>query len=289
MAKNYFISRNSKDLENVYTAIILWFKGRQYEVEGKENKGVYLIQARKTGFIRTLSGTNLAFRIKIYCSDEQLIKNQEFIVETTRGKWIQNIAGAGFASLFTAGLTVFTGLAGVGWSFLLENDLISYLENDLKLQRVKPDIPSSSIPITVPFNNQSSLKINLNKNSEQKKIIADLETEIDKLETAFSDEILTEEEFANKKAVLEKRIDDYEVNFMVQEKINKLQEAFSQGVLDEIEYEQKLEEIETSFRQEAFQQLRRQRNRTKIIKLKEALNNGIITQEEYKRKIVSLS
>ena len=289
MAKNYFISGSSKDLENVYNAIILWFKGRKYEVEGKNNKGVYFIQARKTGFIRTLSGTNLAFRIKIYCSDYQFIKNQEFIVETSRGKWVQNIAGAGFTGLFTGGLTVFTGLAGAGWSFLVENDLISHLENDLKLQRIKPDIPSSSMPIESPFNNQTSPKINLSKNSDQQKMIADLEAEIDKLETAFSDEILTEEEFATKKAVLEKRIDDYEVNFLVEEKINKLQQAFSQGVLDEIEYEQKLQEIETSFRQEALQQLRRERNKTKIIKLKEALNNGIITQEEYQQKMLTLS
>jgi hypothetical protein len=289
MAKNYFISRNSKDLDDVYSAIILWFKGKQYEVEGKENRGVYLIQARKTGFIRTLSGTNLAFRIKVYYSDDQFINNQEFVVETSRGKWIQNIAGAGFASLFTGGLTVFTGLAGMGWSFLLENDLISYLENELNLQRVKPDIPSSSIPITAPFNNHTYPKINLNKNSEQQKIIADLETEIDKLETAFSDEILTEEEFTTKKAILEKKIDDYEVNFMVEAKINKLQEAFSQGVLDDLEYEQKLQEIETDFREEAWQQLRRERNKAKIIKLKEALDSGIITQEEYQQKIVSLS
>lgn len=290
MAKNYFITRSSRDLENVYSAVISWFKGKQYEVEGKENKGVYFIQARKTGFLRTVSGTNIAFRVKIYNSDDKLITKPEFVVETSRGKWIQNIAGAGFFGLFTGGLTIFTGLGGAGWSFLVENDLISHLKNDLNLRPVEPNtsVNSNSIqpPITAPT---SGTTINLQKNSDEHKMIADLEAEIDKLEMAFSEDILTEEEFSRKKAILEKRIDDYEVNFLVEEKISKLQDAFSQGVLDQIEYEEKLQEIETNFRQEVWQQLRQQRNQTKLIKLKEALDNGIITKEEYKYKVESLS
>ena len=72
------------------------------------------------------------------------------------------------------------------------------------------------------------------------KAIAQLEAKIDKLELAFTDDILTKEEFARKKALLEKKIDDYEVNFVVEEKINKLQEAFSQGILNQTEYEDKV-------------------------------------------------
>lgn len=288
MAKNYFILRNSRDLENVYNAVILWFKGKQYEVEGKEEKGIYFIQARKTGVLRTITGTNLAFRVKIYRNEDKLITKPEFVVESSRGKWIQNIAGAGFFAIF-GGITIWTGLAGAGWSFLLENELISHLKNDLNLQPIEQNKPINNITINPPFSPPNLSTINLKKDLDQQGIVADLEAEIDKLEQAFSDEILTQEEFIRKKSALEKRIDDYEVNFVIEDKISKLQEAFSQGVLDQFEYEEKLQEIETTLRQEVLKQIRQERNKKKIIKLKEALNNGIITQKEYEQKITALS
>ena len=290
MAKSYFIS-SSQDLEKVYKATILWFKGKQYEVEGTKKQDVYLIQARKTGTIRTLLGTNLAFKIQIYFSQDSLINNKEFIVEVSRGKWIQNIAGAGFAGLFTGGLTVLTGIAGAGWGLVLENELISYLENDLNFKRVTTDISNTN----TNRNNQDILSINNNspsmnvvKNTDQKRIVEELEAEINKLEIAFTDEILTEAEFTRKRAILEKKIDDYEVNFVIEEKIAKLQDAFSQGILDQLEYEEKVNELEANMREKILQERHLQRNKTKIIKLKEALNNGVITKEEYQRKISNL-
>ena len=289
MAKNYFLIRSSTDLEDVYQSVILWFKGKQYEVEGVKKQDFFLIQARKTGMIRTFFGTNLAFKIKIYLSDIHINTQPEFIVETTRGKWIQNIAGAGFAGLFTSGFTVLTGIAGAGWSFLLENELISYLENDLQFSRVKPDTIEQPIPTTSSTTSSSSTTINLTKNNDQQQIITELEAEINRLEIAFTDEILTEEEFTRKKAVLEQKIDDYEISFVIEEKIKKLQEAFSQGILDQTEYEEKVQEIETKLRDKIIQQRSLERNKIKIIKLKEALNSGIITQEEYQQKIESLS
>ncbi len=61
---------------------------------------------------------------------------QEFIVETRIGKWITNIAGAGFTSLFLGGIPLFTGLANAGWALILEHDLVSYLENTLNRKKV---------------------------------------------------------------------------------------------------------------------------------------------------------
>ena len=65
MAKSYFVLNSDRDLEKIYQSVMLWFKGKQYEVEGFCQEGIYLIQARKTSTIRTLLGTNLAFKIKI--------------------------------------------------------------------------------------------------------------------------------------------------------------------------------------------------------------------------------
>lgn len=288
MAQSYFISRSNQDLEKVYKATILWFKGKLYEVEGTEKQGIYLIQAKKTGTIRTLLGTNLAFKIQIYFSQDNRINNKEFIVEITRGKWIQNIAGAGFAGIFTGGLTVMTGIAGAGWGLVLENDLISYLENDLNFKRVTTDIPNVNNQDISQGNNTNSPSINIVQNDQQKRIIDELEAEINKLEIAFTDEILTEAEFTRKKAILERKIDDYEVNFVIEEKIAKLQDAFSQGILDQMEYEEKVNELEANMRETILQERRLQRNKTKIIKLKEALNNGVITKEEYQKKVANL-
>lgn len=291
MAKNYFISSNIKDLEKVNQAIILWFKDKQYEVESTETlPNIYLIQARKTGTIRTLLGSNLAFKVQIYLSKDSVINHKEFIIEITRGKWVQNIAGAGFAGLFTGGFTVMTGIATAGWALVLENELISYLENNLNFQRVTTNIPkinNQNIP-TSSNNINNNISTNISQNSAIKNIINELEAEINKLEIAFTDEILTEAEFVRKKAILERQIDDYEINFVIEEKIGKLQDAFSQGILDEMEYEEKVQELEANMRETILKEKRAQRNKEKIIKLKDALNNGVITEEEYQRKMANL-
>ena len=282
MAKSYFVLNSDRDLEKVYQSVMLWFKGKQYEVEGVCKQGIYLIQARKTGTIRTLLGTNLAFKIKIYLSSEQVFRQREFIVETTRGKWIQNIAGAGLTALFTGGITIFTGIAGAGWGLVLENELVSYIENDLSYNRVKP---KTEVENQDNYSIHTKLEIN---NPDHQKTLAELEAEINKLEIAFTDEILTEEEFSRKKAILEKKMDDCEVSFVIEEKITKLQEAFSQGILNQTEYEEKVSDLEANIRQKILRERHLQRNKTKIVKLKEALKNGIITQSEFEQKMANL-
>jgi hypothetical protein len=285
MAKSYFVLNSDRDLAKVYQSVMLWFKGKQYEVEGIQKENLYLVQARKTSTIRTLLGTNFAFKVQIYTSNKQSFSRKEFIVETTRGKWFQNIAGAGFTALFTGGATIITGIAGAGWGVMLENELVSYLEDDLHYQRVKPVSQSwEENDITETTSTQWDIQ-----NPDHQKVIAELEAEIDKLEIAFTDDILTKEEFDRKKAVLEKQIDDYEVNFVVEEKINKLQEAFSQGILDQSEFEEKVSNLEANTRQQILQARHLQRNKAKIIKLKEALDNGIITQAEFEQKMTNLS
>jgi len=285
MAKNYFIINNNQDLEKAYQAIILWFKGQLYEVEGVKQDTCYLIQARKTGTIRTLLGTNLAFKIKIYLSPDSLNGKKEFVIETGRGKWIQNIAGAGFAGIFTAGLTIWTGIAAAGWGFWIENQLINYLETQANFTRIKPEEETTTNDVS---NTNYSYPINLEKDPEKQQMIKDIKAEIDRLEIAFTDEILTEEEFVRKKAILEKQLDDYEVNLLIEEKIKKLQDAFSQGIIDQVEFEKKVQDLEANVREQFLAQRKLERNKTKIIKLKEALKNGIITQQEFDRKIAKL-
>ena len=88
---SYYFTTNSIDLNTIYQQLLLWFKTRQYEVDGVETKGEYLIQARKTGVIRTFTGTNMAFKVRIYWSKNNTHDN-EFVVETATGKWISRVS-----------------------------------------------------------------------------------------------------------------------------------------------------------------------------------------------------
>jgi hypothetical protein len=291
MAKNYFIANSSNELINVNREIINWFKAKQYEVESRIVEGKYFIQAKKTGTIRTLLGANLAFQINIYWSKDVTIDN-EFIVETSIGKWISNIAGAGFTYIFlnflTGGIPIVTGLANAGWALILESELISYIENTLNLKKVakidnySQDTTQNSSPV---------IDVNYSKvpiNSAREKAKKQVQQELNKLEDALKQGVITPQQFANKKAVLDEKIDEYEAEFLVEEKIAKLQEAFQDGILDTFEYEQKVKEVHEKIYTEVIETRKQQKKQEKIAKLKEALDSGILTEEEYRKKIAQL-
>jgi hypothetical protein len=248
MAKNYFISDNYDDLIKVNQAIISWFKEKQYQIESSIFQEKYFIQARKTGVIRTLLGANLAFQVIIYLSTDDNLE-KELIVETSIGKWITNIAGAGFTSIFMGGIPILTGLANAGWALMLETDLISYLQNNLNLKKVTKIENNSS------ENSFDSSNIYSGKNDEN------------------YIKVKTEEELKE------------EAELLLEKKIAKLQKAFEEGILDSIEYEEKLEELYNSLNIETANKKQDEIQKEKIAKLKQAFNDGILTEEEYLRKI----
>jgi len=141
MAINYFVSKD-KNLGDLYKKLIIWFKEREYVVDAIENDDEYLIQAKKTGTFRTLTGTNQAFKIKI-CWSHNSENDHEFILETSTGKWVSNLAGAGVTAMFTGGFTVLTGLAGAGWALVVESNIIEYVENTLHYQKIKQEVNTS--------------------------------------------------------------------------------------------------------------------------------------------------
>ena len=275
MAKNYFIAHNFDDLAKVNQEIINWFKAKQYEIKAKTLEERYFIQAKKTGIIRTLLGANLAFKVSIYWSNETRVA-QEFIVETSIGKWITNLAGAGFTSLFMGGIPLFTGLANAGWALILEHDLVSYLENTLNLKTV------AKIDDIYQATQESDLF------SARKKAKQQVKQEFDKLEEALKDGIISQQEFENKQATLDEEIAHYEAEFLIEEKIAKLQKAFEDGILNTFEYEQKIKQIHEKVKAEIIDKRQQQKKEAKIAKLKEALENGILTEEEYRQKIAQL-
>ncbi|MFW6359575.1 MAG: SHOCT domain-containing protein [Chroococcales cyanobacterium] len=274
MSKNYFSSSKPNAPSRLYRDILLWFKEKQYSVDSTESNGVYLIQAAKSGKIRTLLGTNLAFKVKIYESDSPSAAN-EFIVETTTGKWVQNLAGAGITAMFTGGFTILTGVAGAGWALVIENELINYIETSLKFPRLKREettIPAASSTIETSAKRSGSDSI-----SEP----------LQQLEKALAEGILTEEEFQVKKVALEIQAKEYELEAAIQKKLEQLYTAFSNGILDADEYEAKVKAVEISVQEQTLKEKEKEKAE-KIAKFKEALNHGILTEEEYQAKIAKL-
>ena len=290
MAINYFITEN-KDLSNLYKKLILWFKERQYLVESVETENEYLIQAKKTGTLRTLTGTNQAFKIKIIWAENT---ENEFIVETSTGKWVSNLAGAGFTAMFTGGMTVLTGLAGAGWTLVIESKIIDYIENTLNYKRVK-----NEVEVQQQFSNSISnnfAQYNGNKESELKsqnlissrsKAENKVKEDLLKLEIAYQEQILTKDEFETKKRELEQRITVYEIDFVVEEKITKLEQAFVQGILTEEEYEAKIVQVRHAVENQICNQRLEEQKQSYIAKLKQAVEHGIISESECEAKIAS--
>lgn len=193
--------------------------------------------------------------------------------------------------MFTGGFTVLTGLAGAGWSLIIENEIIGYVENDLKFKKIKKaeeleaGTSATTSPQLIPRNSSQADSI-VNSNA-RKKALEKVAEDLHKLESACANGILTDTEFNVKKLALENKIDEYEVEFLIEEKIDKFQKAFSEGVLNADEYEDKVKDVEESVRRQIFQGRYEKIRTEKIAKLKEALDNGILTEEEYQAKITS--
>ncbi|MDJ0899182.1 MAG: SHOCT domain-containing protein [Xenococcus sp. MO_188.B8] len=294
MAVNYFISQE-KDLSNLYKKLILWFKEKQYLVDSVEKDNEYLIQAKKTGTLRTLTGTNQAFKVKIIWSTDT---DNEFIVETSTGKWITNIAGAGFTAMFTGGFTVLTGLAGAGWALVVEANLINYIENTLNYKKIKNEVNSQQqfiiskddllSNITLQDNVDEEQKLELYKiNSPRSKAEEKVKEELLKLEIAYQEQVLTKDEFEFKKRELELIIERYEIDFAVEAKMAKLEQAFIQGILSEDEYEAKVTEVRNLVEEQIRNQRFEAQKSSYIIKLKQAVEDGILSKSEYEAKIAS--
>ncbi len=270
MTKHYFVATDTDILSKVYRAVILWFKDKEYEVEGTQTGDVYLVQAKKTGFLRTLTGTNLAFKVNLYWSTTPTVAG-EFIIDTRVGKWARNITGAGLTAIFTSGFTIFTGFAGAGWALVLERDLIAHLKTNLSLS---PLGGGSSTVTTYPSETIS----NQAASQARSQAINEIKAEIDQLKEALNKDLISQEEFQRKQQKLQEKIDEREIELLIEDKTNQLQEAFTSGILDADEYEAKLQSLEASAREKL----------NKKQKLKEARDNGILTEAEYQAKLSQL-
>jgi len=291
MAKNYFILHDGVDLDKIEREIINWFKNRQYEVEFKRFDRQYFIQAKKTNPLRTLLGANLAFKIRVYQSPRPS-NDREIIIETSIGKWVSNIAGAGFASLFMGGIPFFTGIANAGWALILEQELMWHLKTTLALIPVATsatESASSEAP-NAPHPSPSETIIDVQPlTTAREKAEAAVAEDLNKLQQALNAGIIDRVTFNKKRDKLDEKIDRYKAEFLIEERLEKLQKAFSDGILDTLEYEKKIQDIQDSVETEIIKKRSTKRKNDRRQKLKEALENGILTEAEYSQKLEELN
>ncbi len=300
MVKHYFQTPDP-DLAVVQKRLVFWFKEREYEVDSGEADGIYLIQSRKTGKLRTLTGMNIAFKIRLFLSDEP----NEFVFESATGQWAQNIAGAGITALFTGGITLLTGAAGAGWAMKVERDIVDFMENSLQFRKTRtvddkgatksapppmpgpPPIPgvvpvATAVPPPIP--KAADAGPCTPRQRAERKAAEDLK----KLATAHTAGILTDEEYAAKKAAIDAKTDEYEVQFVVEEKAGKLKDALTAGILDQAEYDAKVADL-AKLARESIQKERSQKAKAaQLTKLKAAMDAGILTQEEFDTKVKAM-
>lgn len=247
MVKHYFQTPNP-DLASIQKRLAFWFKQHEYEVDSADDDGVYLIQARKTGKLRTLTGTNIAFKIRLYPSDS----SNEFVFESATGQWTQNIAGASVTALFTGGITLLTGAAGAAWAMKVERDIVEFMEHSLQFKKTKsvddkgnvgttlspPSPPRSSAPPPLPDAPPPAVATEAIQSPRQRAVTR-AKDDLKKLEAAHTAGILDDTEFQAKKSALRAKVDEYEVQFVVEEKAVKLKAALADDIIDQAAYDAK--------------------------------------------------
>lgn len=284
MAIHYFQVTNIV-LEDLVKGIVMWFKEREYTVDSADAHGEYMIQAKKVGKIRTLLGTNSAFLIKLSTTE----KDDELKFESSIGQWTANLAGAGITGVFTGGLTWLTGAAGAAWAVKIERDLIEDLQNKLHFKKIKTLESSEELHVKNEFGklDEQNLYFNENSTSRQKaeQKIIEIKENIDK---AYENGILSADERNKKIKEIDKKILDYEVEFMIAERLPILRKACSDGIISEKELNDKTSSMEEQIRLELETKYRRIIFEDKLKKFQSALENGILNESEYQAKVKEL-
>ena len=290
MAKYYFQTPNP-DLRTISKRLVLWFKQNEYDVESVEDDSVWLIQAKKTGTFRTLTGTNIAFTLKLYPSDTP----EEFVCETATGQWTANIAGAATTALFTGGLTLVTGALGAAWTMKVERDIVEFMESTLKFRKLRTEgespapaaaaaVPSTSAPPPLPTA-PTGLAASL---SPRQKAEAKVAAEMKALSDAHASGVLDAVEYAAKTKLLQAKVDDYAIEFTIDERSSKLKDALSSGVISQDEYDSKLAAMKIAVADEVKNAEKMAVKAAQIEKLKAARDTGVLSAEEFEKKLTAL-
>ncbi|MBY0512522.1 MAG: SHOCT domain-containing protein [Gemmataceae bacterium] len=291
--KHYFQTPNP-DLATIQKKLVMWFKEHEFDVNAAEADGEYLIQARKTGTFRALTGTNQAFKVKLYPSDGP----NEFVFENAIGAWTSNLAGVGISAMFTGGFTLLTGAAGVAWAKKTEREIVEYIETTLQFRRTKSvdekgavvgqpaprvaaQVVAAAPPTPVPAAPAKPL-------SPYERAVRKGQAELRKMQDAHEAGILSDEELAAKKKEVQAKAAEWEEQFAVEDRAAKLRAARDNGILEQAEYDAKVAALEQVVRQDVQAERERRQKDAQLAKLKGALEAGVLSREEYEAKVAAL-
>lgn len=291
----YYFQTPSPDLDAITKRLVLWFKQNEYDVDSTKDDHSYFIQAKKTGSLRTLTGTNVAFKITLSPSEDP----NEFICDMATGKWAANLAGAGMTALFTGGLTLVTGAMGAAWVYKVERDIVEFMETTLKFRKIKTEgeVPggapatasapaSSAAPPPIPATPAPPpVSVAL---SPKEQAAARVASETAKIDEALRAGILNEAECNAKKQQVLANAFEYEVAFTVELRSAKLKEAVASGVLSQAECDAKTAQLAESIRAEVHRGQAAAKRADQLAKLQAAKNAGILSEEEYAAKVAAL-
>jgi len=290
MAKYYF-QTPKPDLKTISKRLVLWFKQNQYDVEAVEDDNIQLIQAKKTGTFRTLTGTNIAFTVKLYASDTP----DEFVCETATGQWTANIAGAATTALFTGGLTLVTGALGAAWTVKVERDIVEFMESTLKFRKLRTEGEAPAGAATAPAASAANAAPSAATSapaaaplSPRQKAEARVSTEMKGLADAHASGVLDAAEYAAKTKLLQAKVDDYVIEYTIEERSLKLKDAVSSGIISQDEYATKLTAMKAAIAVEVRDAEKTAAKESQIAKLRAAKEAGVLTSEEYDNKVAAL-
>ncbi len=132
------------DLGRLHSSFTACFREKGYEVQSNDNHGIYLTQAKKKGFVRTLAGASRALFVKIDGDPNN------FKISTGTGKWARNIASTILTGFFTGGITWVTGSIFTGWQKKIEMDLWTFIDKEVQFKRDTFRQPVRPLPPPIP-------------------------------------------------------------------------------------------------------------------------------------------
>ncbi|WP_299977717.1 hypothetical protein [Desulfobacula sp.] len=110
------------DITKIANSVEGWFRQRQFEIQSQKLEETCMIQAKKSGMLRSALGGARAFTFIINCSS---ISTE---IDMKTGQWVQNMGAVGVGTLLTGGLSLVGSGLAAGWTKKIETDLWQFIE-----------------------------------------------------------------------------------------------------------------------------------------------------------------
>lgn len=143
----YRFKTTSPNLDSASRGLVDWFQAQQFTVESSGGGDARVVRAKKTGGLRTMTGTGLSFIVALSSQSDG-----QCACEITTDHGASNVAGAATTALFTGGVTLLTAGIGLAESSKMEERIVLHLEQLLGTTRLAP--PPQATPSSAAVANR---------------------------------------------------------------------------------------------------------------------------------------